>query len=195
MKIILLISAFFLTGCAAIKPAPDSVQKLNAYLLNKTAAQAASTAKQQQAGEQLEHLTALAAMQSQAITQYYGKPENLPDDFDIENLDYIQKAQLAELAFESASAGDRYRDAAFDLLDISIAVCGLFGGAFGIKAAGFLSKAKSKARALEEIIKGNESFKTENPEYCKIFKNCHKSQSAETKEIVTQLKNKKIDTA
>lgn len=189
-KIVLTFSAivFVCSGCGSIKAAPDLSQKLNAYLLNKTASQAASLAAEQKASEPLQELTTLCEKQSQAVAAYYGKPADLPEDFDIDSVDVDAKTRLAELAYKNASAPQSYRDIAFDMLDVGIGVCALFGGAFGIKIASFLSKAKTKALALEEIIKGNEKFKSQYPEYSSLFKSSHKNQSAGTRQIVTEVK-------
>ena len=177
------------SGCAAIKAAPDETQKLNAYLLNKTATAAAELAKKQNADEQLCELAELSAKQSEAIVAYYGKPSDAPEQVENDMLLDEQVSDIAQLAYENALAGNDYRKIADNIFDVAIGLCGLFGGAIGIKAASFITIAKNKATALEEIISGNEKFKAANPQYSELFKKAQRQQSAATRQIVTEIKN------
>ncbi len=176
------------SGCAAIKSAPDDAQKLNAYLLDKTTSAAAELAKKQNADEQLLKLTELSAKQSRAVLAYYGAPANVPEQVENDVLLDERVGEIAELAYTNASAGNDYRKIADNVFEIAIGLCGLFGGAFGIKAASFITVAKNKAVALEEIITGNEKFKAANPQYSELFKKSHRQQSPITKQIVTEIK-------
>ena len=45
---------------------------------------------------------------------------------------------------------------------MGIGIAALFGGVYGVRAAGFLKQAKEKSSALREIIEGNELFKKGN---------------------------------
>ncbi len=176
------------SGCAAIKSAPDDAQKLNAYLLDKTTSAAAELAKKQNADEQLLKLTELSAKQSRAVLAYYGGPADAPERVQNEVLLDERVNEIAELAYANASAGNDYRKIADSVFDVAIGLCGLFGGAFGIKAASFITAAKNKAIALEEIINGNEKFKSANPQYSELFKKAQRQQSPSTKQIVTEIK-------
>ena len=68
------------------------------------------------------------------------------------------------------------------------ALAGLLGGVYGVRTARFLQEARDRARALREIVAGNELFKQLYPEQAERFKEAQGRQSAETKKIVTELK-------
>jgi len=76
------------------------------------------------------------------------------------------------------------------LLELGIGVAGVAGGAYGLKFAKYLQLARAKAKALEEVVKGNELLKksmTTNGEK-ELFKKVHGQQSAETRALVTAVK-------
>jgi hypothetical protein len=73
-------------------------------------------------------------------------------------------------------------------LELAIAISALIGGVYGTKAVAYLKEARAKTKALKEIIEGNELFKKLNADSTEAFKEAQKNQSAETKQIVTQLK-------
>lgn len=181
-----IICLVFCGGCGAVRFAPDESQKLNAYLLNKTAGAAAQIAKEKNYDSQLCALTELAAKQSEAVVAYYGKPDDAPQEIDAGLLTDDSVSQIADIAYDSAV--ESYSRSADNILELTIGLCGLFGGAFGIKAASFLTAVKNKSKALEEIITGNEKFKAAYPQYSELFKKSQKHQSSATKKIVTEIK-------
>jgi hypothetical protein len=187
--IILTIIILVCGGCSAVKRAPDASQKLNALLLNKTTSAAAEIAKEQNADQSLSRLIELASMQSEAVLEYYGKGD---EDFDIsvEQLLGEEVEAVSKIAYENAAASNQPARAVNDIIEIAIGVCGLIGGAFGVKAAAFLNAAKTKTTALEEIICGNEKFKNTYPQYSKYFKKSQDDQSQSTRELVTKIKDK-----
>ena len=67
-----------LAGCGTLRFAPSEAQKQNAWLHNRTAAIAAQTAKAENVSQVLQALTQLGEKQSQALTAYYGFPEEFP---------------------------------------------------------------------------------------------------------------------
>jgi len=74
-------------------------------------------------------------------------------------------------------------------MELGIGICALLGGVYGTRAVGFLKEARTKSKALQEIIAGNEFFKKTSPSQTAAFKDAHRNQSPETKQIVAQLKN------
>lgn len=74
-------------------------------------------------------------------------------------------------------------------LELGIALAALLGGVYGTRAVSFLKDARKKSRALKEIVEGNELFKKTNNEQLNAFKEAHKLQSAETRQIVAAEKS------
>jgi hypothetical protein len=64
----------------------------------------------------------------------------------------------------------------------------LLGGVYGTKAVKFLNDARTKSKALKEIIQGNELFKQQNESSVAAFKDAQQNQSPETKAIVAEIK-------
>jgi len=78
--------------------------------------------------------------------------------------------------------------AADNALELAIGICALLGGVYGTRAVRFLKQAKSKSRALKEIIEGNELFKKQHTGSTPAFKAAHKDQSPTTRQIVAEMK-------
>jgi hypothetical protein len=74
------------------------------------------------------------------------------------------------------------------VLELGIGICALLGGVYGTRAVGFLKDARTKSKALQEIIAGNELFKKNNQTQVSAFKESHRSQSPETRQIVAEMK-------
>jgi len=70
--------ALLLAGCNSLRFAPSERQKQNAWLHNRTAMMAAQTAGAEQTSENLQALTELSELQSQAFTSYFGLPMEFP---------------------------------------------------------------------------------------------------------------------
>ena len=189
-KHILIVALFllFVAGCDSLRFAPNETQKQNAYLHNRTTMIAAEMAEDEGSSNKLQAVTKLSELQSRAFLSYNGLPNEFPpaetaDDvlseasYDIANSAISDSAQRPD-AWELADAG----------MELGIGICALFGGVFGARAAAYLKKAKAKSQALKEIIEGNELFKKLNAESVQAFKEAQSSQSAETKQIVAELK-------
>jgi hypothetical protein len=73
-------------------------------------------------------------------------------------------------------------------LELGIGLCALLGGVYGTRAVGFLRQARTKSKALKEIIAGNELFKKQNGSSASAFKQAHQNQSTQTRQIVTEMK-------
>jgi hypothetical protein len=74
------------------------------------------------------------------------------------------------------------------MLELGIGICALLGGVYGTRAVGFLRQTRTKSKALKEIITGNELFKKQNASSALAFKQAHQNQSAQTRQIVTEMK-------
>ena len=177
-----------IVGCDNVRFAPGETQKQNAWLHNRTAFYAAQTARQEEASETLRGLTNLCELQSQAFTTYYGLPREYPAAT-IEDLLESRPTELANQALlESAERVDPF-DFADSAIEIGIGISALFGGAYGVRALGFLREAKAKTQALKEIIYGNEELKKTDVSVAAAFKEAQKNQSPETRKIVAEVKN------
>jgi hypothetical protein len=184
----LIVVVLFAAGCNSLRFAPTEEQKENAYIHNRTAAIAADTAKDEGGSQTLQKLTKLSEVQSRAFVGFTGLPQQLPkadttDDVlsetntEITNMATIQSAQRPDVWGLTDSA-----------LELAIALCGLAGGIYGARAVRFFKQAKVKSKALKEIIQGNELFKKLNADSAEAFKEAQKNQSAETRQIVTEMK-------
>jgi hypothetical protein len=177
-----------LVGCDTLRFAPSEAQKQNAWLHNRTAVITAETARAEDASEKLQALTQLSEMQSRAYSSYCGLPKEFPQAETADDILDQSNWQLARTALtESADRPDTWQ-VADSALELGIGICALLGGVYGTKAARFLGQAKTKSKALQEIITGNELFKKQNESQASAFKQAHQSQSPETRQIVAQMK-------
>jgi len=180
--------AFLLTGCDSLRFAPTEVQKQNAWLHNRTAAITAETAKAEAASGKLQTLSKLSQLQSRAFTSYYGLPKEFPQADTAEEILADSHIQLAQKALaESADRPDAWQ-LADNVFELAIGVCALLGGVYGTRAVRFLRQARIKSQALKEVIEGNELFKKEHKAYVSVFKEAHKDQSPQTRQLVAQMK-------
>ena len=185
---VLIIAIFFLAGCGNIRFAPGEAQKQNAWLHNRTAQMASEAAAAEQTSEQLRQLTSLSSLQSKAFLSYYGLAEQIPQADSIDDILSQSSWTIANTALGQASLRPNSWDIADGVLDLGIVVASLFGGVYGIKFAAFLKQARSKSQALREIILGNELLKQQDEQISDIFKSAQQNQSAETRKIVTEIK-------
>jgi hypothetical protein len=190
MKLIslILMSLCLLSGCDTLRFAPSESQKQNAWLHNRTAEFAADTARGESTSEKLKGLTNLSAAQSRAITSYYGLPQQFPPADTVDAVLSQSNVQLAQQATTEASQRPDVWAIADNGLDLGIGIAALFGGVFGTRAVQFLKDAKTKSKALKEIIDGNELFKRQNSAVADDFKEAQKNQSVETRQLVAQMK-------
>jgi len=180
--------AILLAGCDSLRFAPGEQQKQNAWLHNRTAQIAAQTARAEDASEKLQALNQLSEKQSRAFTAYYGLPQQFPQAETAEDVLSQSSLNIARLAIsESTDRPDPWQ-VADSVLELGIGICALLGGVYGTRAVGFLKDARTKSKALQEIIAGNELFKKKNQTQVSAFKESHQSQSPETRQIVAQLK-------
>ncbi len=191
---ILILLCFVSIGCEGLRFAPSRAQKQNAWLHNRTAIITAETARSENTSEKLQALTKLSELQSRPFTAYFGLPKEFPQAETAEDILAQSNWQLARMALtESAERPDAWQlaDSAFEL---AIGVCALLGGVYGTRAVRFLKEARVKSKALKEIIEGNELFKKQAFEVPNdkpavfAFKEAHKDQSPETRQIVAETK-------
>lgn len=184
----LILATLLLAGCDSLRFAPTETQKQNAWLHNRTAMMAAETTRSENTSEKLQGLTQLSEFQSRAFTSYYGLPKEFPQANTAEDILVESNFQLARTALaESTGRPDAWQlaDSAFEL---AIGICALLGGVYGTRAIRFLRTTRAKSQALQEIISGNELFKKEHRPYAGAFKEAHKDQSPQTRQIVAQMK-------
>lgn len=175
-------------GCDSLRFAPSDVQKQNAWLHNRTAMMAAQTAKAESTSEQLQALTQLSEVQSRAFVSHYGLPKEFPQAETAEDVLAESNWQLAHTALQQGAKRPDAWEIADSMLELGIGICALLGGVYGTRAVGFLRQARTKTKALQEIITGNELFKKQNESYVSAFKQAHQNQSPQTRQIVTQMK-------
>ncbi|AQQ72088.1 hypothetical protein SMSP2_02468 [Limihaloglobus sulfuriphilus] len=191
MKAILIASLLIvITGCETFRPAPDEVQKQNAWLHQQTCSLAAKTARQQGGSPQLCGLTDLSHTQSQAWTAWTGMPDSPRTFTDADDILSDENYTLAEQAAQSAAKRITPDEYVLEFLDMAALIAAVVGGAAGLKISAAIKTARDKAAAVREIITGNEIFKAANPQAADAFKRAQAIQSPQTRTIVTQLKTK-----
>ena len=177
-----------LAGCDSLRFAPSEQQKQNAWLHNRTATLAAQTAQAENSSEKLQSLSGLSELQSQAFTSYFGLPKEFPKAASAEEILSESNWQLANTAVQQSGDRPDAWQVADSAIELGIGICALLGGVYGTRAVGFLKDARTKSKALQEIIAGNELFKKNNQQQVTAFKEAHQNQSTETRQIVAQLK-------
>ncbi|HUW18623.1 MAG TPA: hypothetical protein VMW16_04910 [Sedimentisphaerales bacterium] len=187
--VISIMSCLASVGCDSLRFAPGEIQKQNAWLHSRTVALAAEQARREAASEKLQALTGLGELQSRAFIGYCGLPKEFPPADTAEQILSQSSFELAGAALsESAERPDVWQ-VADNVFELAIGISALLGGVYGTKAVRFLQEARTKSKALKEIIEGNELFKKEHGAYTNAFKEAHKDQSPETRQIVAQLKS------
>jgi hypothetical protein len=188
MLVTLILACLLLAGCESLRFAPTEAQKQNAWLHNRTTIVAADTAGQEAASEKLQALTKLSQLQSRAFTSYYGLPKKFPQAYTAEEILSQPNFQLAQTALtESLDRPDAWQ-LADNVFELAIGISALLGGVYGTRAVRCLKEARAKSKALKEIIEGNELFKKQQAEAATAFKEAHKDQSPQTRQIVAQMK-------
>jgi hypothetical protein len=177
-----------LSGCDTLRFAPSESQKQNAWLHTRTAELAADAAHNETASEKLKGLTNLSVMQSRAITSYYGMPQEFPNAGTVDAVLSQSNIQLAQQATADATQRPDIWAVADNGLELGIGIAAIFGGVLGTRALQFLRDAKTKSKALKEIIEGNELFKQQNRTIADDFKEAQKNQSPKTRQLVAQMK-------
>ena len=179
---------FLFAGCDSLRFAPTEAQKQNAWLHNRTATISADTARTENTSEKLQLLTQLNEVQSRAFSSHYGLPKEFPQADTAEDILTESNWQLARTALQQGAERPDAWEVADSMLELGIGICALLGGVYGARAVGFLRQAKTKSKALQEIIAGNELFKKENESFASTFKQAHQYQSPHTRQIVSEMK-------
>ncbi len=184
----LIVFALSCMGCESLRFAPSEQQKQNAWLHNRTSIIAAETAEDESASEKLQALTNLGELQSRAFVSYNGLPKEFPKAQTAEDILVQSNWQLARTALTESNERPDAWQVADSALELGIGICALFGGVYGTKAIKFLKDARTKSKALKEIIQGNELFKQQNESSVTTFKQAQQNQSPETRQIVAEMK-------
>ncbi len=179
---------FLFAGCDSLRFAPTEAQKQNAWLHNRTATISADTARAENTSEKLQLLTQLNEVQSRAFSSHYGLPKEFPLADTAEDILTESNWQLARTALQQGAERPDAWEVADSMLELGIGICALLGGVYGTRVVGFLRQAKTKSKALQEIIAGNEHFKKENESFASAFKQAHQNQSPQTRQIVVEMK-------
>lgn len=182
------LTCFLLVGCDSLRFAPSEAQKQNAWLHNRTTTIAADTARLENASEKLQSLTQLSEIQSRAFSSHYGLPKEFPQAETAEDVLIESNWQLARTAMQQGAERPDAWEVADSMLELGIGICALLGGVYGTRAVGFLRQARTKSKALQEIITGNELFKKHNASSASTFKQAHQNQSPQTRQIVAEMK-------
>ena len=186
--VILIVLFFLLAGCDSLRFAPGEAQKQNAWLHNRTATVAADSARDESTSQKLQAMTKLSQLQSRAITSYYGLPKEFPQADTAEDILSESNWQLARTALdESADRPDAWK-VADNVFELALGISALLGGVYGTRAVRFLKQARTKSKALQEVIAGNELFKKQNETSVAAFKQAQKIQSSQTRQIVAEMK-------
>lgn len=186
--VILIVLFFLLAGCDSLRFAPSEAQKQNAWLHNRTTTIAADSARDESASKKLQAMTKLSQLQSRAITSYYGLPKEFPQADTAEDILSESNWQLARTALdESADRPDAWK-VADNVFELALGISALLGGVYGTRAVRFLKQARTKSKALQEVIAGNELFKKQNETSVAAFKQAQKIQSSQTRQIVAEMK-------
>ena len=177
-----------LASCSSLRFAPTEAQKQNAWLHNRTTIVAAETARAEDASQKLQALTQLSEVQSRAFSAYCGLPREFPQAETAEDILAESNWQLAGTALQAGADRPDAWQVADSMLDLGIGICALLGGVYGTRAVRFLKDARTKSKALQEIIAGNELFKKQNESSSGAFKQAHSNQSPQTRQVVSQMK-------
>jgi hypothetical protein len=181
-------TCFLSAGCDSLRFAPSEAQKQNAWLHNRTTTIAADTARLENASEKLQALTQLSEIQSRAFSSHYGLPKEFPQAETAEDVLTESNWQLARTALQQGAERPDAWEVADSMLELGIGICALLGGVYGTRAVGFLRQARTKSKALQEIIAGNELYKKHNESSASAFKQAHQNQSPQTRQIVAEMK-------
>lgn len=184
---VVLVMMLFVCGCDGLRFAATEAQKENAWRHTQVCAMASEMAVDEAASETLCGLTELAAEQSGAFVIDYGVPSELPMAGDTAAV-LSQGGAVAKAAQVDAAVRPDAWMLADHALELGIALAGLVGGVYGVRAAGYLKTAREKSKALKEIVIGNELFKQMYPEQAERFKEAQQKQSAPTKRLVVAAK-------
>ncbi len=187
--IIPLVLVLAISGCEALRLAPNEQQKQNAWLHYKATELISDMTQEENYTNELKPLASLSNLQSKAFVSYFGLPKDYPTTNSASDILNQANFQLAKIAtIESAKRPDPFR-MADNILELAIGITALLGGVYGAKTVKFLKDVKIKSTALKEIVEGNELFKKQNNQSAQEFNNSHQNQSIQTKHIVSTIKS------
>ena len=175
-------------GCEGFRRTATQAQKQNAWLHLRTTQLAAEQAVSEQTSALLQDLTALSCQQSCAFAADYGLPDEIGPTLTAEEILAAAGPAAVRAQADGSAAELEPWSMADGLLDLGLALAGLLGGAWGLKAAAFFRQAREKSDALKEIVRNNELFKTLCPDAAPSFKQAQSAQSPSTRRLVTELK-------
>lgn len=177
-------------GCETLRFAPGQAQRQNAWLHHETARFAARQAQEEETSEQLQGLTDLSHQQSRAFVAYFGLPDELPAAQTQEDILAGAGGEIADQAVTEAAKRPDAWEVTDGFMELGIALAGLAGGAYGIRAARFLKEAKDKSKALREIVENNEALRQTSRQIKEAFGKAHQSQSPHTRKLVAEIKTR-----
>ncbi len=186
-QLVVLLSLLCLCGCGQFRYAASEAQKKNAWLHERVCAMAADKVADENTSPTLSDLTTLAHKQSGAFVVDTGLPRQMPAVGDVEML-LSDGAAVARAAKTDAAQRPDMWTMADSAMQLGIALAGLVGGVYGVRAAGYFKTAREKSKALKEIIEGNELFRHLYPEQKNRFKQAHEKQSPKTQQWVAKVK-------
>lgn len=99
----------------------------------------------------------------------------------------VHTGSVADGAAEAPKPQDAWA-VADGLFELGAGIAGLFGGACAARLVRAVDQARTKSKALREIVEGNELFKKRNPSLATDFKQAHDGQSNQTRQLVASLK-------
>ena len=120
---------------------------------------------------------------TKATAYYYGPPK-IPANMS-------QFDTIAPMAQQQAQERPDAWVLADSALELAIGVSVLLGGVYGTKAVKYLSTARQKAKALEQVVMNNELFKFGlSPPQKAEFGNAQQGQSQTTRALVAEIRAK-----
>jgi len=175
---LLIHATLLLSGCEPLRLAPTEDQKIVAETTNQIAEQISTEGTEPHSPESQKLIQG-----TRTSLAYIGRAKVPPDMEQFES-------SLPAAKQQSLERPDPW-DVADHALELGIGICALLGGAYGLKGLQVLKIARSKSTALKEIVAGIEEFKrgSDNSEPKKLGDALDKTESPQTKTIVSQLKN------
>ena len=186
--VIAILAAVSAAGCDSLRFAPTEAQKRNAWSHMQTTRITAQTAITENCSPKVAGLTSLGAKQAEAFAADYGMPKELPQGATAEEVLAEANWQGADEAIQDSQQRPDAWAVADGVFEFGAGLAGLLGGVYGTRVLRFVNEAKTKSKALKEIVDGNELFKKRNPSVASDFKESHSSQSQETRQLVASLK-------
>ena len=160
------------SGCTdAMRFAPTQQQKQAALLTNDLAKEIESN------GTEAGSPAARKVVQgTTAAMLYYGLPKQPADPQDFETI-------VADATVQSMERPDPWK-IADNLLVLGAGIATIVGGVAGQRIASSIGRLRAKAKALEQVVVGNDILKANGGD----FKKAHGQQTPKTKTIVAEIR-------